>query len=196
MRLLDDIDVLTLKVFFKIAETGNLELLGEGTKEQREKAWEKIIEDYSKRDNNMAIQDVMSKRDELFRQAALFCEVKAMLLYLIGGYKQAYVDRLKYLGYDIDNSDKAKMMQSIAKSDQKSNHIQTRIRFIEKDIEKFQVNEGNKQSFEGVMAWLSFNLKFEPSNNITVGRFLEYKKMINESNKAKRSHRGVRAEMA
>ena len=78
-----------------------------------------------------------------------------------------------------------KKIESIQQNDRRANHISTRMQIIQKDIEKY--SDGKKASFDSVMAWLSSQLGFEPKEDLTVLRYLEYKKQINERNKAKRS---------
>ena len=182
---------LPLKVFFEISETGNLKLLGDEIEAVLIERWEAIIIEYGNYDDNEAIKDLMEKEDQLFTQAALYCEIKGMLLYLVGGEKQEYVDRLNQLGYKIDLTSNETKIKSIQNNDQRANHISTRMQFIQKDIEKY--SEGKKASFDSLMAWISSQLGFEPKEDITVLRYLEYKKQINERNKAKRSNnrRGI-----
>lgn len=178
---------LPLKVFFQIAETGDLNLLiieGEEDLVILTDAWEEILIEYSKLDKNMGLMNVMEQREQLFKQAALFCEIKAMLLYLVGAYKQEFVDRLNELGYKID---KKNIIQSIKRNDQKSNNISTRMQIIQKDIEK--TSDGKKSSFDAAMSFIASELGFEPNENLTVARYCEYKNRISERNKQKRSNK-------
>jgi len=177
---------LPLKIFLEIAETGNIKLLGNQNEDVLLDRWEKIILDYSKDDNNQAVKDVIEKNGQLFSQAALYCEIKAMLLYLLGADKQEYVDRLRQLGYKIDTSSNKEKVKSIQQNDQRANHISTRMQMISNEIESYST--GKKATFDSIMVWLSSNLGFEPKEDITVLRYLEYKTTINERNKAKRSN--------
>jgi hypothetical protein len=180
---------LPLRIFFEVAESGKVELLiikGEVSKADLVKTWENIIEEYSKIDKNMAIRDVIEKKDEMFKQAALYCEIKGMLLYLLGAYKQEYVERLNELGYRINEDDRETFVKSIKTADSRANHISTRLQFLQKDLEKHDTDE--KSSFDAVIAWLSSQLGFEVNEDITVLRYLEYKKQIKrrERNSKKR----------
>ena len=182
---------LPLKLFFEIAETGNIKLLGNDIESVLVERWESIVIEYGKHDNNESINQVIEKSDMLYTQAALYCEIKGMLLYLVGSEKSEYVDRLNQLGYKIDNSSHKTKIESIQVNDQRSNNISTRMQVIKSEIDNY--SSGKKASFDAVMAWLSSNLGFEPKEDITVLRYLEYKRQINERNKAKRSNnrRGV-----
>ena len=182
---------LPLKLFFEIAETGNIKLLGNEIESVLVERWESIVIEYGKHDNNESINQVIEKSDMLYNQAALYCEIKGMLLYLVGSEKPEYVDRLNQLGYKIDNSSHETKIKSIQANDQRSNNISTRMQVIKSEIDNY--SSGKKASFDAVMAWLSSNLGFEPKEDITVLRYLEYKIQINERNKAKRfnNRRGV-----
>jgi len=182
---------LPLKIFFTVAEKGDVTLL---LKEESEvidtailiEAWENIIIEYGKLDNNQSIIDVLDKSDQMYTQGALYVEIKGMLIYLVGAEKPEYVERLAELGYNIDMSSRETMINTIKQGDARSNHISTRMQFLQKDIEKY--SEGKKQTFDGAMAWISSNLGFEPREDLTVSRYVEYKKQIRERNKAKRSN--------
>jgi len=182
---------LPLKIFFEIAETGNVQLLGKDKVENLVDRWETIVNEYSEKDDNKAMQNVINKNDELYKQAAMYCEIKGMLLYLVGADKQEYIDRLRQLGYKIETSTREAKIQSIKTNDTRSNHISTRMQIISSEIETY--SSGEKASFDSVMVWLSSNLGFEPREDITVLRYLSYKKQISERNKAKRpnNRRGV-----
>lgn len=182
---------LPLKIFFEIANDveNNLHLLvikGEFDKAKMLEVWESIVLEYSKLDNNQAISDVLETKEEMFRQSALYCEIKGMLLYLAGAYKQEYIERLNELGYKID---KDKIIESLKANDSRSNHIATRMMFLQKDLEKYSEG-GNKSSFDREMSYLGTQLGFEPKEDLTVARYIEYKKRIrekiNERNKATR----------
>jgi uncharacterized protein with ParB-like and HNH nuclease domain len=195
----DTCKILPLKIFFEIAENGNVELLLIED-EQKDKAyliktWENLVEEYVELDGNQQIRDVIEKGDEIYTQAALYCEIKGMLLYLFGAESKEYVDRLNELGYKIDVSDHKKKIETIRNNDRRANHISTRIQIIQKEIDGYS-NDGKKASFDSVMAWLSSELGFEPKEDLTVLRYLEYKKTIYERNKAKRSYNRRSSTMA
>ena len=79
-------------------------------------------------------------------------------------------------------------------NDRRANHISTRMQIIQNEINSYST--GKKASFDSVMAWLSSQLGFEPKEDLTVLRYLEYKKQINERNKAKRSNNRRSSTMA
>lgn len=190
MKYYNSCKVLLLRIFFEITETGNVELLiidnAKIDKKILVETWENIIIEYSELDGNQQVQDVMERGDELYRQAALYCEIKGMLLYLVGADKQEYVDRLNELGYNVDTSSRIAKRKSIQKNDRRANNISTRMQIIQKEIETYSKG-GKKSSFDSAMSFLGMNLPHTPDENITVSRFLAYKKQINERNTAKRA---------
>lgn len=194
MQYYDSCKTLLLRIFFEISETGNLELLiidddAKVDKKILVETWENIVIEYAKIDGNHQVQDVMDKGDELYRQAALYCEIKAMLLYLVGAHKQEYVDRLNELGYNIETKSREDLIKSIQRNDRRANNISTRMQIIQKEIESYSEG-GKKSSFDAAMSFLGLNLPHTPDENITVSRFLAYKKQINERNTAKRANNG------
>lgn len=177
---------LPLKIFFKIANSGDIKLLLiEQTEDVDinllEEAWRLILEEYGKIDLNPSINDTLEKSDLIFRYIAELCEVKAMLLYLIGAYKMEYVERLRDLGYSINMSSHKDMIISINKANSKNDGLKNRIRSLKKSIDAHV--EGGEQDFDAVYVWLCVNLGFEPKEDMTVSRYLQYKKQIHERNK-------------
>jgi len=194
MKLYDNLNILLLKTFFEITETGNLTLLimeGEVNNEILSETWENILREYAKRDSNWTLKNAFETSDEIYYKTAEFCEIQGMLLYLIGAEKQEYIDRLNELGYPITGKNRVEMVQSIQRNHQRSRNISTQIQTLKADITNN--TNGKPASFDSVMAYLAANLGFEPNENITVGRYLEYKKIIRERNKSARSNkrRGV-----
>ena len=176
----DTCKVLPLRIFFEITDTGNVQLLiidnAEIAKKILIETWENIVIEYAKIDGNQQVQDVIDKGDEIYRQAALYCEIKGMLLYLFGAENQEYVDRLNELGYKIDTNSRIKKIKSIEQNGKRANNISTRMQIIQKEIESY--GEGKKGTFDDAMSFLGLNLPHVPDENITVSRFLAYKKQI------------------
>ena len=180
---------LPLRIFFEVAETLNYSLLlkkidGYVDEVILSMVWEDIISDWIAISENTKIQNVIDKTDQQFIQTAKYIEIKAMLLYLVGAYKKEYVDRLAELGYKIDVTDRKSLIESIKLNDNRSNQINTRVKILQKEIEQVTADT-KRQTFDGAMAEISTQLKFEPDNNITCARYLMYKKQINERNKKK-----------
>ena len=187
MKYYDSCKVLLLRIFFEITSTGNVDLLiinnATIAKKVLVETWEEIVLEYAKIDGNQQVQDVIEKGDELYNQAALYCEIKAMLIYLVGAESKEYVDRLNELGYTVNITNHESKIKSIQQNDRRANNISTRMQIIQKEIEGY--GSGKKSTFDEAMSFLGLNLPHVPDENITVSRFLAYKKQINERNKKK-----------
>jgi len=180
---------LPLKIFFDIANTRDYTLLLKGKYKYIDDiilamAWEDIMHEWITLSENNSAKDVIAKTDQQFKEAAKYCEIKAMLLYLVGGFKQEYIDRLNQLGYKINTTDREQLIKSIQTNYRRTNQINTKVKIIQKDIER-SIGKTKKQTFDAAMAELSIELKFEPDQNITCARYLEYKKIIRERNRKK-----------
>lgn len=176
-------NVLPLKIFYEIAETGNVKLLGEGDVNKLTDTWEEILLEYGEIDSNTNIKDTFDKVIQVSVKAAVYVEVNAMLLYLKEvDYKQEYIDRLAELGYKIDGKE---YIKNIEANERKVKNIFTKIQFLKKDLEQNQ-SVKKTSSFDESMAWISANLNFWPPDDITVTRFIQLKKQINERNKPPR----------
>ena len=184
MEYYNSCNVLPLKIFFDIAESGNVKLLLITKKKLDQSilsdAWEFILLEYSELDNNMMLQNTFDKTNQIAINAAKYIEVNAMLLYLQEvEYNKEYVDRLKELGYNVRDKN---YIIDIELNQRKVNHIITRIKILQNDIDKYK-DEKNKSSFDQSLAWISANLNFWPPDDITVTRYLKLKKQITERQK-------------
>ena len=176
-------DVLPLKIFFAIAESGNVNLLSEKRINESilTEAWEDILIEYSELDNNISIKNVFDKTNQIALNIAKYIEVNAMLLYLSEvAYNQDYVNRLKVLGYNVKGNT---YIEDIENNQTRVNHIATKIKILQGDIDQFKNSKTKKSSFDQSLAWISANLNFWPPDNITVTRYLELKKQIIERQK-------------
>jgi hypothetical protein len=59
------------------------------------------------------------------------------------------------------------------------------MQLIHKSIEDL-TKADQENSFDATISWLAINLKFEPRDDISVRRYLEYKKQIIERNNKNR----------
>jgi hypothetical protein len=172
-----------LKLFFEIIQSGDLNKLvikGKPTQVQvLEQAWEAIMAQYAKLDNNVSVSEILDLNAEAWRLTCEQAEVKAILLYLVGAYNEQYVERLVDLGYPIDMSSLKSKKKSLVHCDKRANHIKTKLLLLQKRIEEYSKTDNDKAtSFDNTMGWLAINLNFEASNDITVSRYLSYKSQI------------------
>lgn len=182
---------LPLKVFFNICDTGDLRKLvikGSWLEDELYEIWEAIIQEYGKLDGNMAITTAFEKSGEIVRNMAEYVEVMGMLMYLQEiGVRMEYVERLKQLGYNVTLS--SDYLESIYKSGRKAKGTITRINILRGELEGIK-EEGTRSSFDQAISNLSAALQVWVPDDITVSRYVELKKVVNERNKAAGRNRG------
>lgn len=186
-------ETLTLKLFYKVIESGDLSHLkldADNTIEEEvlEAAWQQIMAQYAKLDKNVSVDEILDINKEVWRLVCEQAEVKGMLLYLVGAESKEYEERLKELGYPIDLSSLENKKKSLVKCDRKANHTKTKVLLLKKRIEQYKETDTTQAgSFDSTMGWLAIHLGFEPSEDLTVSRYLSYKAQIIQRQKAKQS---------
>jgi len=184
---------LPLRTFYAIIESQDITKLAIAQhvpQAQLEQAWEAIMKEYAKLDNNVSVSEILDLNAETWRLVCEQAEVKAMLLYLVGAYNEQYVQRLKELGYPIDLSSLESKKKSLVLCDRRASHIKTKVLLLKKQIQSLSETDSNKGgSFDHTMGWLAIHLNFEPKNDITVSRYLSYKSQIILREKAKAQSR-------
>ncbi|HTJ53726.1 MAG TPA: hypothetical protein VL443_29930 [Cyclobacteriaceae bacterium] len=95
------------------------------------------------------------------------------------------IDDLRNRGYKIDTTNKIKYRQSIEAALKKAENFVTRLKMKANEINEMMKDKGEakRASFEEIMANLSFILGFPVPDDITLCRFNEYKKIIDQKNK-------------
>lgn len=157
-------------------------MLGSYSEDELTEIWEAIIQEYGKLDNNMAISTAFEKSGEIVLNMAEYIEVMGMLMYLQEiGVKMEYVDRLKDLGYTVNLT--SDYLESIQRSSSRAKGVITRINILKAELSGMK-EDGNKSSFDQAVGNLSASLQMWVPDDITVSRYLELKKVVNERNKA------------
>lgn len=167
LQVYDSINNLPLRIFIEINNTGNVSLLGG---EHPEETWEIILEEYSKKSKNKSFENTFRKLRQIKKLESKYYLVNAELTFLRYSIDENYINDLRQMGYYIsrgDNYDK-----SIENSFQRARSILTRIEMLKRELgnEKHQ-----PMNFESEIADIAIKFKFEPSYDITVAMWLEYK---------------------
>jgi len=175
--------------FFKVVETGDLKFLlrvndrfdyekiGAVKDKRLADIWESIEEDFS-RMNNIAVKvsNDVDKR-KLLMHLSQYIEEQAMIRYLFIKTDMKYINELKLRGYKLDGSSKEKYWESL-------NVAAKRVRYHLSFMESLQLKlkpkdrENHENPFDQIMAWLASN-DMKVDDNITVKRYIELKKIIN-----------------
>jgi hypothetical protein len=176
----DSCQVLPLKIFFQVAETGNLNLLAiQGRPNNLIDIWQKILIEYGELDGNYLISDTFDKQGQIVRYAATYLEVDAMLIYLKHfKYDQDYVDRLLELGYRINPEN---YITDVERNQRTVKNIKSRIMMLQNEIESLKT-DSNKSSFDEAISYLASNLNTWVPDDITVSRYVTLKRVIREKN--------------
>lgn len=154
--------------------------------------WSDLILEYGRLDNNLQIDESFQNQKILNQYENSFVFVKALIriLTLVSpdseneNYSGAANDAIKTLdklGYKIDVSSTKNYAKSITAADKRANSIITRINILRNEISGNQSGENESASFDGIMSALSAALKFRVSEQITVARYCEYKKVLTKN---------------
>lgn len=187
-------ETIPLKLFVEIGSTGNVYLLG-GFKIK--KRWSKIVSDNAKALGNHEYEMFSGLLAKNNKYAVQYLIVQSSLnLLTVKSIKKErkFVSELihdlaKY-GYKIDTSSSENYLNSINAAKRKVLNLANRI-----GINKIQINtilgkasDVKPKTFDTLIAELNSRLGFVVSDTITLARFNEYNKVLEE--KAKRANNG------
>lgn len=183
MSLYKDCSVLPLKVFCEIQNTGKKEYLSYDNeyhdKEEFDQKWLDILIEYGKDDPSSSILDNIEKEQYVKSLIAEHTAINGALFYLMYQYDEELYNWLKGLGYEVKIRGGVLDHQSIEAQQKRSNHLITRV-----EIEKISFEVGNEKgkksemNFDDIMAMLSDTFKVQINDDITVKRFLAFKKRL------------------
>lgn len=193
--LFTDCSSLPMWNFFKVCETGDFKYLVRKNRFDYDNyycnvdltdTWEAIILEYGKLERSSEIEQKVSKGSKLiFRRSQYLCEV-AMLksISLNPGSEDAnsFVLDLISRGYKFKQhyTDLLEFYEDVKRASKRVNHHIPFIQMIEAELKE---TEGNKENpFDSLMAWMSSE-GINVSEDITIKRYLEVKKIINGRNK-------------
>lgn len=175
-----------MRVFFAVAETGNLNLLVKSGKPPKDliELWEAILTEYGKLDGNLLLNDSLEKQKQMVSYAATYVEVTGMLLSLKHfRYREDYITRLSELGYHIDET---QYIPDVERNQRTVKNIASRMLMLQKEISSLK-EEGSKSSFDDAISYLAANLGSWVPDDITVARYISLKKVIKEKHVANKT---------
>ena len=177
-----------------ITATGNFRLLiksGIATASACLFQWEKIIQDNEKARGNQEYTAFLKLYKAYNRLLNEFNAVKSHLLILCYMIDYEAVRYCRSKGYAISLDNSAAYADSIAKAMRKSDNLITKLTLKKNELLKMQRGEGGgkMQSFESLMANMSFELGYTLPDNITLARFNEYVKIMERQHKAEKAQR-------
>ena len=157
--------------------------------------WGDIVLEYGTLSNDNKIDESFSSQKVLKQLENSLVFIKSLIGILIFVsptsknelYSKSAIDaieKLGKLGYTITTISSLEYAKSIKSADQKSNSILTRINILRNEI--LSVNEEDKEnrvSFDAIISSLSVALKFSVSDDITVSKYCEYRKILTKKSK-------------
>jgi len=171
----------TLRTYLEVANTGNYALLGNGTEEQRKKAWQDIIKESGKHSGDMHFDHHFDLVKNYGLLLADYTVIKSALSQLLLKPDQENVDYLRSRGYVIETVPIENYYVSIQNAITKSSNLISKLNSAFKDLTKG--NEEEKDSAPANIGQLVASLNFALGGNYgTVGMLLseynEYKKIV------------------
>lgn len=187
------------KLFFKVINTSDCSLLGEGTPEEQEQAFNDIFDEYFKLTNNKSLLAVYTKQQKIERLKAIISVITSILHAIIyvketDDERQEQIDLLNSIqGVRINFDIKKPILDEIER-------VQKRVIGSLKNQLNIELSTEQKQkevvitSFERRVVWISKVTEIRiPPNEITLYEFLEYERLSKEiiaSNNKQKSRNG------
>jgi hypothetical protein len=173
-------DTISLRTFVKIANEGDLSLLGEGSDADRVLAWEKIIQTNGKATNNMAYDSHLNLLKNYARLLSEFQVVKSALSSML---IKPNVDDLQLLaakGYAIDAGSIGAYSETMQRAINKSTNIGSK---LANAYNQLMVEKGEDNAPSATVGQLvaSLNVALEGKYadiDILLCEYNEYKKLI------------------
>lgn len=145
--------------------------------------WEKIIQKNYEVNGGF---DYINYKDTLQSYGRLVAEynlIRCYLMKLIFMVDNDYITFLAERGYKINTSSNQAYVDSINACLIRSENLITRMTMKANELKSLMPDSKSEvSSFDGIIAGLSLCLGYEVSDNISLLRFNEYKKLINQKN--------------
>lgn len=157
---------------------------GKASEKELSEQWEKIIRRNYEVNGGFDYINYCDLIEGYARILAEYNVVRSLLIQLMFVVDDNYIAELEEKGYKIDTSNTIAYAESINRAFTRSENLITRLTMKSNEISEMIAEQGGSKaaSFEEIMAGLSLSLKFAVSEDITLARFNEYKKIINERN--------------
>lgn len=179
-----------LRDYFEIASNGDYSLLiisGKATQDQCKEQWNKIVT--ANFDNSGSTFDFLNYVDNLEGYNHFLQEhnvITAQLIVLHFQVDSQIIEDLKQKGYNIDTTGKNAYLSSLIQSVQRSKHIVSQIKLKANEMQQFshEIKDSKPTSFDEIMATLIMNLGMTVPDNITLARYNQFRRKIEERRKA------------
>jgi hypothetical protein len=191
----DSLEILPLKNFLKILNTGDYKWLFSDPSEAKidhetSTIWEMMLYEYGKLSPDSGIiQDLVLKCD-LYGKYNQWVHIVVMLCYVrldpLSEYSKRYIVDLNSNGYNIDGTSRETILETLPSSEQKVKNLINQIK-IKQNMGKAMGKESKAFTYDEIVVWLQIGLAPTVINeeNLTVMRYLHYKKSIYLKSKKK-----------
>ena len=180
-------DTLTLKLFIKINDTGNVNLLiksGFATPDLCAERWEMIVAANNKALGRNDYNAFLTLYKQYARLLSDFNAIKASIIILLHCIDYEAVQYMRSKGYKILLTNSKLYAQSLAAAVRKSDNLLTKLKMKKNELLELMPRNVKTESFEAIMAALTFSLGYTVADDLTLARYNEYLKLIERKQKA------------
>ncbi len=174
-------ETIPLRLFMEIAEDGNLKRLiikGKLNKEELMLAFEDIIRRNGEVNGSFQYLTFFQLLKSYAKFIAEYTVVKALLIKLAFVIDYKSIQEVRSRGYAIDLTNTAKYAESLTAGLRKVGNLITKATMKRKEIERLNVEKEKSESFESILANISFALGFEVKETITLAGYNEYQRIL------------------
>jgi len=177
----NSIEILPMRIFLKVTQTGDLNLLGEGDEKQLNDCWGKIIEEFKEIDPDDIFKKQFSKIRHIEHLVCKYNAIKLGLWCLKIRKEESIIKMLSSYGYVIRRDDN--YLDDITRAERFSIAIKDRIKQLTDELESEKSDE--KLNFDKVI--VRFNIimgfKIANANKVTVSEYYAIKEEVEEKQK-------------
>ena len=207
--LFNSCDVLPLWNFLKIIETGDYRYLvrisdrfdydalviHSSVLDKYSEVWDSVLDEYSKLENSSGISQHKMNKTRLLTHWSNYILEQSMIKSLYFKTNTEYIQELRNRGYKIPlgkdftslDDFQAAYWQALGNAAKRVHHHVTHMEMLNIKLNgKGERQEDKSSPFDTIMAWIASN-NINIDENITVKRYLEVKKIINNRLKSKRN---------
>lgn len=172
-----------LSLYFKIANTGSVELLAKSGNGDRNKClylWEEIVKKNSEVNGSGDYINHLSDFKTFAKLNNDYYLVKAMLMRLSLQFDKGLQEDLRKKGYNIADPDTEEFFTSMMIADRQASNIVTKIKMKQNELNKVASRSVKKFSSDKALANLSVSLNMVLPQDITLSLFNEYRLIAKE----------------
>lgn len=177
--IFDELDILPIKLYYKICKTGNINLLStEPTEVDLLEIWQKMQDEFDELndDDQDKRHKVIEKQINSHSLASEICRLACVSLEF--EFNQDLIDMLRGLKFNVDTTSNESYYESIKKCRRQIETNKIKISTLKNQLPK-ENSDGNKVSLDNIMASYCAILNIDFDYNLcTVTKFFALKKQV------------------